>query len=119
VSVNRSRWLRLGLLWAAVAGILSALYFSGTTAHHRYEDPDGWGLNQDRYIGESLAGEVMEGERYRYVGVRRQFEGDPGPRIFAVAAILPIAVLITIQLLRSKPDPTGVPPLPPPPPEQS
>jgi len=113
--VNRSRWLKLALLWAATAGLLFALYASGTTAQHRYEDADGWGLSQDRYIGEDLSKELKDGARYRYVGIRRQFEGDPGPRIFAAAAILPIAVLITIRLLRSKPAPT--PSSTPPPPE--
>ncbi|HEY8156221.1 MAG TPA: hypothetical protein VII72_18975 [Myxococcota bacterium] len=105
-----SRWLWLALLWAVTAGLLFAIYRSGATSYHRYEDTDGWGLNQERYIGEDLAKEIRGGERYRYVGVRRVFDRDPGPRTFAAAVILPVAVLVTIRLVRPRPGPTPPPP---------
>jgi hypothetical protein len=113
--VAAARWRWVALVWAATAGILFALYVSGTSSHHRYEDADGWGMNQESYIGEDLSGEVKGGERYRYVGLQRRFEADPGPRIFAATVILPIAVLLTIRLLRSRPSPSAEPPPPPPP----
>jgi hypothetical protein len=103
--VKRARWLWLALLWAVTAGLLFGIYRSGQTAYHRYEDTAGWGLNQDRYIGEDLANEVRGGERYRYVGIRRFFDQDPGPRTFAAAVVVPVAILLTIRLVRSRPTP--------------
>jgi hypothetical protein len=109
--VLRSRWLWLLIVWAVSAGLLFAVFESGRTGYHRYQDADGWGLNKEAYIGENLGDEVRGGERYIYVGIRRVFEKDPGPRVFLAAVIVPVAILITVRLFRPTPSPS--PPTPP------
>jgi hypothetical protein len=112
--VTVARWPRLLLLWLVTGALLWALYATGRTRYHRYEDMAGWGLNRDRYVGKDLSDELRDGASYRYVGIRRVFEGDPGPRVFAAAVIVPVALLLSVRWLRPPPSPTPPPESPPP-----
>ncbi len=108
----RDRAARLLAVWALAAALGGALYVTGRTTYHRYEDRHGHPLFREQYLGEDLSSELRGGQRFVHVGTEASFDRGPEVRGLLLFALGAAAIILSARggippPTRGRPDASG------------